>query len=233
MTSEMLADKLCILLGAELAGGNVSLVPCSWEECFRFSDGGRICRTIFELNVSGTDRRAVIRTLDSKVRAAKSCIPSEGILRIDVQDIPSAAEKSREGLFRAAVKLVILFSEESIPEGNTLKIDISEAQNASEDDFVLLSSGIISVRADLSPRSAVRKFVEGDKAVLLSPMTAFEIKLLRTDDSAQDFILSAGTSGRRIRYIWGGHPGEAVVTGMKEESSDIIGTVVTLTMACA
>ena len=233
MTSETLTYKLCGLLGAELAGGNVSLVPCSSEDCFKFSDGGSIYRAVYELNVSGTDRRDVIRTLDSKAQTAKSFIPSEGILRIDVKNIPAAKEKSCEGLFRASMKLEVLFSGENISQGSTFKIDTSESQDVSYENFIALCNGVISVKADLSPRSGVRRFVEGDRAVLLSPMIVFEIKLMRTDDSAQSFILSAGAEGKRIRYIWGTHWGEAVITGMKEENSDIIGTVVTLTMACA
>ena len=82
-----------------------------------------------------------------------------------------------------------------------LGIDISEKQDAEGTAYEVLRNGVVSVSADLSPRCVLRKYVDGDRIVHLSPMERFTVRFLRiADDPVQEFIIAAAESSSDIRY---------------------------------
>ena len=102
--------------------------------------------------------------------------------------------------FKAGYTSASGFADEN---SRVIAFDISEDGSSTNEDFTVLSAGVIAAEFDFSPRTAVRHFVEGDRTVPLSDMRVFIIKLvLADDDPVQSFILAAAASQERVRYVY-------------------------------
>lgn len=82
-------------------------------------------------------------------------------------------------------------------------IDISEGQDLPADGYTVLQAGMLSVSAELAPRTVRRRYVNGEKSVPLSEKRRFVLKmLLSAEDEAQSFLLSAVRNASPVKYAY-------------------------------
>ncbi len=81
-----------------------------------------------------------------------------------------------------------------------LGIDMSENQNADIDSFTAVTENVTAAGFDLSPATAVRKYVDGHRSIAQSDMKCAEIKFIASgSDSILKEILSRCAKGKLLR----------------------------------
>ena len=84
-----------------------------------------------------------------------------------------------------------------------LGVDLSEEQNAVWKNFTVLREGVYSLKADLSPETVTRKYVDGHKSLPVSDMVRITLKLAAGEtDSAGSRILKAASLGENVRCVY-------------------------------
>ncbi|MCM1524733.1 MAG: hypothetical protein NC120_09780 [Ruminococcus sp.] len=88
-------------------------------------------------------------------------------------------------------------------DGYILGIDMSEGQDAEWGDFTVLSEGVYGISADLSPETAVRKYVDGYRSLPVSDMARITVRLAAgAEDAAGRRLLDAARNGERLRCVY-------------------------------
>ena len=62
-------------------------------------------------------------------------------------------------------------------------------------------AGMISFTLLPSPRTAERRYIDGDRCRILSDLAAVMIHMRVTDDAAVDMLLDAGMNGGRVDFL--------------------------------
>lgn len=84
-----------------------------------------------------------------------------------------------------------------------LGIDLSAEQNAAKEDFTALQKGVYSIKADISPETVTRKYVDGHRTLPVSDMVRITLKLAAGEtDSAGNKILQAAKQGKNVRCVY-------------------------------
>lgn len=118
-----------------------------------------------------------------------------------------------------------------------LALDISDGQDCGREDFTVIREGLISLKAELSPRTAVRHFISGDRTVVKSGRAEFTAEMLEHADGLMSFIAAAAADRRRVRYYYRDmltgdeREGTAAVTEYCTAPSEIHGRIVRIRLS--
>lgn len=82
------------------------------------------------------------------------------------------------------------------------------------DEFLDVKRGVCLLELDLGDRTQTRKFVDGDRCVMMSGRVSVTLEFIREEgDAVQDSLLAAADDGRRIGFICGGAGDVRSMTG--------------------
>lgn len=87
--------------------------------------------------------------------------------------------------------------------GFVLGIDMSENGDSAADCFTAVTDGVMSVKGDISPRYAIRDYVDGDRAVALSRRAEVNVRFLSLGGNAvQKRIMDAARDCVKLRCVY-------------------------------
>lgn len=97
----------------------------------------------------------------------------------------------------------------------TLSLDISEGQGLTPMEYAPLRGGAVFIKADTSPSSVRRKYVDGEKSVPLSDSRKFTVKLLPSaEDSVSGFLLESAKKASPVKYAYTEEAGDFSESGV-------------------
>lgn len=88
-------------------------------------------------------------------------------------------------------------------DGFMIGFDISEGQELLPEDFTAAAAGVSGFEFELSPKTVMREYVDGHRAVPLSEMRRFVLTVTYiAGDPLHMFLADAAESSDRVRYAY-------------------------------